>query len=422
MVPLLFLLWLFAWVDRGNVAFAKFAMMRHLGMNESDYGLGAGLFFAGYVLFAIPAIRLQERYGIGRILGILAVCWGCASTTMSLVSNTYQFFVLRFFLGAFEAGFYPGVVLYFSKWFPEERRTRNFSIVHSAAICAPVLIGLSGAELLNRFDGLLSIAGWRWMFMMQALPVVLLGLAAIYLLPNTPDDARWLTPKEKQRISDALNGEDVDAGDDNHKAAYAELLRDDRVWILSFIYLTVMSANAALAFFTPTLLKEIGYLNIRSTGYLFSGVCLASAVVSVSYCWLVAPSARAGKYGGIAALCSAAGLMIAVLLPLQALWGLTLSLVLSFAGTGASVMLFWQLPKKYLGIGLSARAVPVISSLGNVGAFFTPWMVGVSRSNTGSFFIALVVIASIQLAGALTMLCWRAKKQQQCRHVESRSI
>ncbi|BEU25589.1 MFS transporter [Paraburkholderia caribensis] len=422
MVPVLFLLWLFAWVDRGNVAFAKFAMMRHLGMNESDYGLGAGLFFAGYVLFAIPAIGLQERYGIGKVLGILAVCWGCASTAMGLVSNTYQFFALRFLLGAFEAGFYPGVVLYFSKWFSEERRTRNFSVVHSAAICAPVLIGLSGAELLNRFDGLMSIAGWRWMFMMQALPVVLLGLVAIYLLPNTPDNAKWLTPKEKQQISDALNGEDVVLGKSHNTVAYTELLRDDRVWILSFIYLTVMSANAALAFFTPTLLKEIGYLNIRSIGYLFSCICLVSAVLSVGYCWLVAPSARAGKYGGIAALSSAVGLVITVLLPLQALWGLALSLVLSFAGTGASVMLFWQLPKKYLGIGLSTRAVPVISSLGNVGAFFTPWMIGISRSNTGSFFMALIVIASVQLAGALMMLCWRARKHQQDRRVESRAI
>jgi MFS family permease len=191
-LPILFGLWMLAWVGRSNVAFAKLQMVVDLRFSETVYGLGAGLFFVGYVLFGVPTTMLQKKFGARAVLAGVAGGWGMTSVAMTFVNSAPTFYALRFLLGVFEAGFYPGVVLYFNAWFPGTRRTRNFSIFHSGSLFSTVTIGLTGGFVLEHLNGLAGFQGWRWMFFTQAIPTIVLACVAFVILPDLPGGAKWL--------------------------------------------------------------------------------------------------------------------------------------------------------------------------------------------------------------------------------------
>jgi MFS family permease len=228
-------------------------MLKDLHFGEAVYGFGAGLFFLGYCACGIPVALLQQRFGARRILALTALCWGLTSAGMILVSSPTEFYVLRFLLGAFEAGFYPGVILYFASWFNARRRTRNFSIFHSAAICAPVAIGLIGGFALDHMNDWLSVTGWRWMFLLESVPTVLLGYVVLRFLPDGPQSATWLTANEQNLIQTDLNSERRSETLDPTKHS---LFANPMVWLLSAAYFCILSANTAPSFYTLVYVRQ----------------------------------------------------------------------------------------------------------------------------------------------------------------------
>jgi MFS family permease len=412
-MPILFGLWLLAWVDRANVSFAKLQMLSDLHFSETVYGLGAGLFFLGYVVLGVPSSMVQQRVGARTTISAIAFGWGVTSVAMMFVKSAGMFYLLRFLLGAFEAGFYPGVILYLNQWFPSKRRTRNFSIFHSAAICSTVAVGLSGGFVLDHMSGQWGVAGWRWMFLIQAIPTILMGCLAFVVLPDGPGTARWLSAQQRRLIQDDV-ARDV-AGVASAASRSGSLLANPVVWVLSAAYFCILAANAALSFFIPTILHEAGFGGYSAIGNAIAAICILGALGNIAF------STFASRYRDVRWHCAMASLLsVASLLVLVFVWHSSrqatfITLVLALAGTGAGISLFWQIPVRFLHGKAAALGVPLISSVANVAGFLTPWLTGYVRDVSGSYTSGFVTAAVVQALAViiLTMgIPFAARKQQ----------
>ncbi|WP_109477345.1 MFS transporter [Paraburkholderia sp. C35] len=401
-LPILFGLWMLAWVGRSNVAFAKLQMITDLRFSETVYGLGAGLFFIGYVLFGIPTTMLQKKFGARAVLAGIAGGWGLTSVAMTVVDNAPTFYALRFLLGVFEAGFYPGVVLYFNAWFAGKRRTRNFSIFHSGSLFSTVTIGLMGGFALEHLNGLFGLQGWRWMFFTQALPTVALACVAFALLPDLPRSAKWLSPRQRQLIEDDLRDHAEttdDIGNDERS-----LLLNPAVWILSAAYFCLLAATAALFFFSPTILREAGFGGYREIGSAVAGACMLGAIGNVLICSIGGAPHRRRLFCALASFFTAVSLSGLVLVWHSSTIATFLLLVLGFAGTGAGITLFWQMSVGLLSGKSLVVGVPLISSVANVAGFVTPLLIGYVRDATGTYASGFVMVACVQALGVIVLL------------------
>ena len=401
-IPLLFLLWLLAWVDRANVAFAKLQMLSDLHFSETVYGLGAGLFFLGYVVFGIPSTMAQQRLGARRTISVIAIGWGLTSIAMTFVRSVHLFYLLRFLLGAFEAGFYPGVILYLNLWFPTNRRTRNFSIFHSAAICSTIAVGLSGGFVLQHMSGMLSLAGWRWMFLVQAVPTLLLGCLVLLVLSDGPATASWLTPEERLLIEADL------ARDRKRSSAEVgqqqPLLANPVIWVLLAIYFCILSANTALSFFIPTILRDAGFGGYTAIGNAVAAICILGAIGNIAFCTYASRHGDLRYHCSIASLVSVASLILLVLVWHSSRTATFVTLALALAGTGAGISLFWQIPMRYLKASGAAVGVAFISSVANLAGFLTPWLTGYVRETTGTYTSGFVAAACAQALAAVMLV------------------
>jgi MFS family permease len=412
-MPILFGLWLLAWVDRANVSFAKLQMLSDLHFSETVYGLGAGLFFLGYVVLGVPSSMVQQRVGARTTISAIAFGWGVTSVAMMFVKSAGMFYVLRFLLGAFEAGFYPGVILYLNQWFPSKRRTRNFSIFHSAAICSTVAVGLSGGFVLDHMSGQWGVAGWRWMFLIQAIPTVLMGCLAFVVLPDGPDTARWLSAQQRRLIQDDV-ARDV-AGVASAASRSGSLLANPVVWVLSAAYFCILAANAALSFFIPTILHEAGFGGYSAIGNAIAAICILGALGNIAFSTFASRSRDVRWHCAMASLLSVASLLVLVFVWHSSRQATFITLVLALAGTGAGISLFWQIPVRFLHGKAAALGVPLISSVANVAGFLTPWLTGYVRDVSGSYTSGFVTAAVVQALAViiLTMgIPFAARKQQ----------
>jgi sugar phosphate permease len=401
-IPLLFLLWLLAWVDRANVAFAKLQMLSDLHFSETVYGFGAGLFFLGYVVFGIPSTMAQQRLGARRTISVIAIGWGLTSIAMTFVRSVPLFYLLRFLLGAFEAGFYPGVILYLNLWFPTKRRTRNFSIFHSAAICSTVAVGLSGGFVLQHMSGMLSLAGWRWMFLVQAVPTLLLGCLVLFVLSDGPATASWLSPEERLLI-------EADLARDRKRASaemgqQQSLLANPVVWVLLAVYFCILSANTALSFFIPTILRDAGFGGYTAIGNAIAAICILGAIGNIAFCTYASRHGDLRYHCSIASLLSVASLILLVLVWHSSRTATFVTLALALAGTGAGISLFWQIPMRYLKTSGAAVGVAFISSMANLAGFLTPWLTGYVREATGTYTSGFVTAACMQALAAAMLV------------------
>ncbi|CAG2150813.1 Putative metabolite transport protein NicT [Cupriavidus yeoncheonensis] len=420
-LPLLFGLWLLAWVDRANVAFAKLQMLPDLGFTETAYGFGAGLFFLGYVVLGVPSAMVQRRVGARLTISVIALGWGATSVAMMFVKSTTMFYALRFLLGAFEAGFYPGVILYLNQWYPTQRRTRNFSIFHSAAICSTVAVGLTGGFVLDHMSGLLGVAGWRWMFLVQAVPTMVLAWVAFATLPDGPATARWLSERQRGLIL-------VDLARDARQSAApvgkpASLLANPMTWVLGAIYFGILSANSALSFFVPTILHEGGFGGYSAIGGVIAAICLLGAIGNIAF------STAASRFRDSRLACAIASVIsVSCILVLPAVWhgdrpATFVTLALALAGTGAGISLFWQIPMRYMDKQSASLGVPLISSVANVAGFVTPWLIGYVRDLSGTYSSGFITAAGVQglaaailVAGIPLVLRYHAGEAPRSRH------
>jgi len=389
---LLPLMMLFYWVnllDRNNVAFAALGMNRELGFSATVYGLGAGIYFIGFVLFQVPSSLALERVGARRWIFLIALIWGVLSTSCAFVRGPWDFCTLRFLLGVAEAGCFPGMIFYLSTWFPRDYRAGLTALFMLASPLSKVLGGpLSGFILdMNTVAGL---SGWRWLFLLEGGPAVLLGFVVLRSLPDGPAAAGWLTAEEKRIIAARLAADSTAEHRDFRPA-----LRDVRVYLLGLVIFGLLLGNDALSFWMPKIVQEMGFSN-SATGFVVALPYLAGGVAMILWGRSSDRKGERIRHVALAALVAAIGFAAA---------GIGRSDATVFAGIGITAAYgpFYALPPSFLTGPAAAAGVALIYAMGNVGGFLGPVIIGVAKERTGGYAPAMAVF-SLGLIGAMVLV------------------
>ena len=399
LIPFLCLCYAVNFLDRVNVGFAALAMNEDLGFTPSIFGAGAGIFFVGYILFEIPSNLALQRFGARIWIARIMISWGVVAAAMALVNSETGFYAMRFLLGVAEAGFFPGIILYLTYWFPARERARIVSLFMTAVPLATVVGGPVSGALLE-LHGLGGLKGWQWLFIIEALPAVLLGFVALRFLTDRPEQADWLTKSERQALAATLAAE-AEATREVGYAGLGQALTRPRVLVLGLLYFCIAFGLYGIGFWMPQLIQTFGLTPLK-IGFLTAIPYLFAAIAMVIWGW---HSDRTGERTWHVALplllAAFAFAWSASTLPL----GLTMvALTLATIGIYAVVGTFWSLPTAILTGTGAAAGIALVNSLGNLGGFAGPFIVGVIKQATGSFTAALLSLAGALLLGALIAL------------------
>lgn len=404
LIPLLFVCYIIAYIDRINVGFAKLQLREALGVDEavfgSVYGFGAGLFFIGYFLFEVPSNLILQRVGARLWIARIMVVWGLISAGMMFTKGTTMFYVMRFLLGAAEAGFFPGVILYLTYWFPAERRARTVALFATGGVIAGIVGSpISGAILgLNGRGGL---AGWQWLFLVEGIPALLMGLLVLLVLPNRPQEARWLTEEEKARLQARLDQEAARLGG-QQRHRLVDAFTSGRVWLLCLLYFLMNVGGYGYEMWLPSIIKGFSGMSNAVVGLVNA---IPYAVAAGAMLATGQHSDRTGErrwHVALAAGTSAVGFALSAHLknPFLALIALTIA----FAGLKCTIAPFWALGTAFLSGTAAAGGIAFINSVGNLGGFVGPTLVGLVKDRTGSNVAALGLLGgSLLLMGLLTL-------------------
>ncbi|CAG2132915.1 MFS transporter [Ralstonia mannitolilytica] len=396
LIPFLMICYLGAYLDRVNVGFAKLQMLNDLRFSETVYGLGAGIFFLGYFLFEVPSNVILHKVGARNWLARIMLTWAVISAGFAFVTTPTSFYVLRFLLGVAEAGFAPGVILYMTYWFPSQRRAKALSMFFMAIPLAGIVGGPLSGYIMHAFHGAADLAGWKWLFLIEALPSLVLGIAILFYLDNGIAQAKWLTDAEK-----ALLERNV-AGDNAQKTAHGSVgafIADRRLWLLAAIYFCVVLGQYGLTFWLPTLIRKAGVADPLWVG-VFTAVPYVCAIVALPLIGMSADRRRERRlHLAVPMLVAAAGF---ALLPLLGNVGASLvCLSIAAAGILSSSSQFWSLPTAMLG-GMSAAAgIAAVNCFANLAGFFSPAIVGWLNDLTGKSTAGLIFISSAIVLGAV---------------------
>ena len=403
LLPLLLVCYLFAHLDRINIGFAKVQMSQDLHLSDTVYGLGAGLFFIAYALFGVPSNLMLERIGPRRWIASLMMVWGALSTSMLLIEGSNAFYLVRFALGAAEAGFFPGILVYLNRWYPAARRAQVTALFAIAVPLAGVIGGpLSGAILAFMHDTG-GLRGWQWMFLLEGAPVILLGLLVLAVLPERFEQVRWLDDRQKAVLRAQFDSEE------QRKAVISlgGIFTSPAIWLLVAIYCAVMLAVNTLAFWMPSLIHGAGVGSDASVGLLSALPYLAGCIFMLA-CGRSSDRQRERRWHlCVPLLMAASGIAIAAIAPLQP-WPVLAGLVLAGMGASAALPMFWQLPPAFLSARTQAAGIALISSLGSVASFAAPYFIGWVRDTTHSASLALYTLAVFIAFGGLLVLRTRA--------------
>ncbi|WP_309953010.1 MFS transporter [Acinetobacter calcoaceticus] len=405
LMPFLMLCYFCAYLDRVNVGFAKLQMMSDLQFSEAVYGLGAGIFFIGYFLCEVPSNIVLHKVGARRWIARIMITWGILSGCFAFVQTEWQFYALRFLLGVAEAGLAPGLLLYLTYWFPSYRRAR-MTVLWFIAIPISGMIGgpLSGL-IMDRMSGVHGWFGWQWMFVIEAIPTVLVGLLVLAVLKDSIQDANWLTQDEKNLVKQEL------AQDNQHKEGHAsvkDFVADKRLWLLAGIYFCVVMGQYAITFWLPTLIRNSGISDNWHIGLLTSLPYMCAIVVMLL-------AGRSGdhfqerRWHLIIPMCAGA---IALTLATLLASNLTLSLIclcIAASGVLTASSLFWMLPTNFLGGVSAAAGIAAVNSFANLAGFCSPYLIGWVTTNTGSNAIGMFLITAVLIFGASLVLRVPAK-------------
>ncbi|MEM5432482.1 MFS transporter [Cupriavidus oxalaticus] len=405
LLPFLGVLWVLAWLDRVNIGFAKLQMLDSLRFSEAVYGLGAGIFFLGYFFFEVPSNMLLQKIGAKKTIMRITICWGVICMLQTYVTTPTQFYILRFLLGAFEAGFYPGVILYLTYWYPSERRARAFGTFMSASAIAGVLGGPLAGWIMTSMGGVHGMHGWQWLFILEGIPSVLAGIFAWFYMTDKPEQANWLTDHEKRVVLDALKRDNATMGERGHD--WRTLFTNRKVWLLIAIFFCLLCANSTLTFWIPTIIKEVGFTTPMAVGWIAAVAYLCGAVGMIVN---GAHSDRRNEvrwhFSGAALIGGAAMAVLAVLLGAQALPPMItlLAMTAALVGTMSAIPVFWQLPNRYLAGSAAAVGVALINSVSNLAGFGAPYVMGLIKTATGTVSSGLYLVAAIEILAAVLVV------------------
>ena len=401
LVPFLLVLYVAAYLDRINVGFAALQIKRDLGFPDAVYGLGASLFFVGYFLFEIPSNLVLERVGARRWIARIMVTWGLVSAAMMFVRSAGPFYVLRFLLGAAEAGFFPGIILYLTYWFPPRERARAISKFMTASTLAWILGGPVSGMILG-LDGRAGLSGWRWLFLLEGIPSVLLAGAVLALLPDRPADARWLRPEEKEWLGAQLA---IPAAAGRERGDLRAALGDPSVWRITLVYVLLSLGGYGFSLWLPQVLQAAWGGSTLSTGFLSAVPYIATALSMIA---IGTHSDRSGErrwHVAGPALAASLGLVLAGVSrrPELALAALCLSASGLFGGLGP----FWALATERLSPRSAAGGIAFVNSVGKLGGFLGPYLVGLLKEGKDDYARGFALLAGTLAAAAILALTLR---------------
>lgn len=411
LMPFLFLCYILGYVDRVNLGFAKLQMQTDLSMSEAVYGLGAGLFFIGYFLFEVPSNLILHRLGARRWIGPIMIVWGVVSSATLFVKTPSQFYLLRFLLGVVESGFFPGVILYLTYWFTRRHRAKMIAAFMSAIAFSGVFGGPISGWILASTSDWGGLRNWQWLFLLEGLPSTVVGVIALFYLPDRPVQAQWLSDRQKALLVRRLEQDEaLKSGGTADRSGFASAFREPLVWVLCLVYFGMIMGLYGIGFWLPQLIKDLITADPWRIGLI--SVVPWGAGAAVMLYWGHRSDSKGERHWHIASAAFLGALAFAAsavpgLHPLFALAAFSLAT----AGVMASLSTFWALPTGALSGDAAAAGIAWINSVGNLAGYVSPFLVGQIRDRTGSMMLALLVLSVSLLVSALVVaaLGWRTR-------------
>ena len=401
LIPFLFVLYVVSFLDRVNVGFAALEMNRDLGLSPAVYGFGASILFVGYSLCEVPSNLILARVGARRWIARIMITWGLIAAGMMFVRGPLSFYVLRFVLGVAEAGFFPGIIFYLSGWFPAEARARAIARFMTAIPVSGMIGGPIAGALLG-LGGRLGLTGWQWLFLLEGLPAVLLGVAVLRFLPDGPEVARWLAPDQRTWLATRLDAE-RDRCVEHHGFGVTQALSSGVVWQMGLlVFLSVSFGQYALSLWLPQIVRGFSGLSNLQVGFVSA---IPNLVAVIAMVLVAVHSDRTGErflHIAAASAVAALGFLGCALVTSPALAVMFLSLAL--AGCLSAHGPFWPLPSKFLTGAAAAGGIGLINSLSNLSGFVGPYAIGLLNSGSGDFRSGLLLLACVPLAGMALVL------------------
>ena len=403
-LPLLFLCYVASYLDRVNVGFAKLQMLNDLKFSETVYGLGAGIFFIGYFLFEVPSNIILHRVGARVWIARIMITWGVISGAMVFVDSAPLFYLMRFLLGVAEAGFFPGVILYLTYWFPSNRRGKITALFMTAVALSGVIGGPLSGWIMQNMPGVEGLAGWQWMFIIEAVPSLVLGLATLIFLQDRVVDASWLEETEKQFIAGQIAAE----AEQKQETTLSQTFADPRVWLAALIYFSFVMGLYGVGFWLPTIIKATGVKNVLDVGLLSAIPYLVAAVTMVLVGRRSDQQRERRWHIALPAFLGAGGLVFSTLYAHDT--GLAMvALTVATAGIITTLPLFWSLPTAFLRGSAAAAGIALINSLGNLAGFAGPYAMGWLKDLTHSTDYGMFMLAASLVVGGLLTLAMPAR-------------
>jgi D-galactonate transporter len=400
LIPFLLILYIISFLDRVNVGFAKLQMSADIGLSDAVFGLGAGIFFIGYAACEIPSNLLLQRFGARFWIARILIVWGIISVCFMFVTTPAQFLTLRFLLGIAEAGFYPGIVLYLTYWFPSKLRSQVCALFFIGIPIAGFIGGPLSGFIMKSMAGVYGLSGWQWLFLLEGAPAIIAGVVTYFYLSNGPRDAKWLTANERNIIVPALEAEEAAHRAMGHGHRLVDALASPKVWLLAITNFTLLGGIYGISFWMPQIVKDLGVQDVFMNGVVnsipFAVACAAMVIVGRSSDrtrerkWHIIVCATIGALGliGGATLTGTPALALA-------------SLSLALAGALASITVLWVLPSALLTGAAAAGGIALMATIGNLGGYVAPYILGLAKEATGRLDFGLFVMSAAMILGAL---------------------
>jgi D-galactonate transporter len=396
LIPFLVLAYFFSYLDRVNLGFAALTMNAELKFTPLIFAWGAGIFFIGYFLFEVPSNLALEKFGASRWIARIMVTWGIISALMALVSGVWSFYILRFLLGVAEAGFFPGIILYLTYWYPAKYRAR-FLAAFAVAVPVSTVIGAPVSGLLLGLDGVMGLQGWQWLFIVEGIPSLLLGIVTWFYLTDRPEHASWLSAQQKAWLASKLSAE-LAAKQAAHQMTLAEALSSPKVIVLSLIYFGFVAALYGMQFWLPQIVKAFGLTNVQ-TGFVTAIPYLFGTVAMILWARHSDATRERVFHVGAPLILIAVALAVSSYMtdPVVTMVVLTVAAI----GVFCTFAVFWTLPTAWLSGTAAAGAIALINSIGNLAGFGGPYLIGWIKDSTGSTANGLLALAVLPLLAGL---------------------
>jgi len=399
LLPYLFLIYIVAFLDRANVSYAALGMAHDLGFSAQVMGAGFGIFFWGYFIFEVPSTLMVERWSARKWMSRIMITWGLVASSLGFIHSAHAFLVLRFLLGLGEAGFFPGMIVYLSHWFTEQDKAKAIGLFYTAVPIA-FIVGAPLSGVIMRLHWL-GLAGWRWVFLLEGVPAIVLGIANLWMLTDWPRQAPWLTEAERELLEAKLDGER--SSKTNHVPALG-WLRHPVVLKMTVIYFFACTGSYGFGLWLPTMLKGLTGFSVTTITLLAALPYVASLIGVVLVGWNSDRTGERRWHVAIPFFVMAAGLSLGSVFRVYGLGWTLFGFILVGAGVYSYIPSFWALLGRHLSGTAAAVAIGLVNSLGNLGGFFGPYLMGYVQTHTGSFRVAMGILMGVTIiAGGLVL-------------------